>query len=118
MQWENLVGTIITGFQLERDSITFLTADGPLRFKAEGDEGSVTWIDAVNDLNAFPGQVLEAFRSGNPASLPDNPPAGTFAENIPWASDFYKIRTVRGYLDLTLYNDNIGYYGGWLQFVR
>jgi hypothetical protein len=115
MRWQQLKGKKIEGFTHTQEAITFSTADGPLKFVATGECCSQSWIDAVNELGAFPGTVLEAAEVDGPEGddAPQPAVAQEFTEYL--RVYFYKIKTDRGYLDLTMYNDSNGYYGGELE---
>lgn len=114
MQFSDLKGKKIVGYSHDADSITFDTDSGQVRFKAVGDCCSTSWIGDVNDLGAFPGVVIDAEEVDE--SVFDGEPVGAPIDlDVLTLVYFYKIRTDRGYLDITMYNNGNGYYGGWLQ---
>lgn len=116
MYWTELKGLTVYGFSHDAGAIVFKTSIGERRFYADGDCCSSSWIDAVNDCNAFPGKVLEASEDDGP-QYDDGPyPNFKVPQEYPDSvrTYFYKLRTDKGYFDLTMYNNSNGYYGGSL----
>lgn len=113
MRWEDLVGKTINRIVHKSEGLAICTDEEKIIFVVEGDCCSESWIDAINDTGAFPGKVLEASVCGAPEDTPRLRQDGLQESNTAY---FYKLKTTRGYFDLTLYNTSNGYYGGELRW--
>lgn len=117
MAWKHLVGKTILSFEKTSNGIVFNTPDGNVEFSAWGDCCSYSWVDSIEELSAFPGVVLVATAEDGPQgeSAPD--PKVKQEEPEYLRVYFFKLKTDKGYFDLTMYNDSNGYYGGELREV-
>jgi len=103
-----LVGKAITGLRLAEDqkALLFLTDDGDVKVRCDGDCCSYTWIEHI-ELPAlgFPAKVISAEEL-------DMPDQGAMPECDVVAYYGFKIVTDKGELIIDYRNESNGYYGG------
>lgn len=91
--------------------LAFECKDGEiLYFEAEGECCSKSWIESIEDFNAFPGTVKECLAVEGPG----------FREHhkSEFKNYFFKIKTDKGYFDIEMRNESNGYYGGNLNQIK
>lgn len=106
-----LLGTTIQEMKIAQDkqSLLFVTADGPLVAKVDGDCCSHSWIEHVElPVNGFPATV----KAAEDIPMPDL--GNGDAECRQYYG--YKLTTDKGDIIIDYRNDSNGYYGGSIWF--
>jgi hypothetical protein len=108
-----MVGRTITGMKIADDkkALLFLTTDGEVIARADGDCCSDSWIENVDEpALGYPATVVSVENCDLPGSVEDHP------EYESLAVFGIKIATDRGEILIDFRNSSNGYYGGDLTW--
>lgn len=106
-----LIGKVIKEIKIaqDREALLFITEDGEIRAKVDGDCCSCSWIENVDlPVNGFPATVTAA----EDILMPDL--GNGDAECRQYYG--YKLTTDKGDIVIDYRNDSNGYYGGSIWF--
>ncbi len=109
----------VTGTEKDSDKITFITATGET-YILEHDQDcceSVTVEDvigSVDDLMGHPILIAEESSNKDDGFIDPDPDKTSRAESCTWT--FYKLATIKGYVDIRWFGQSNGYYSEYVNF--
>ncbi len=109
-----LLGKTITEINVEPDQIHFLASDGKryMMYHEQDCCESVYVEDVVGDIEDLIGNpVLRAEESTNR----NDPPSGNFCDDS-YTWTYYKLATIKGYVDIRWFGTSNGYYSESVDF--
>lgn len=114
MYWNELKGLKIDRATVDSDGITMWIGGVEIRWNAEGDCCSVSFIDmsSVDGLDALEDAIVLETTPEDNYSVCESEEEFDHEYRKTY---FYKLRTDKGYFSVTMYNDSNGYYGGSLE---
>jgi hypothetical protein len=118
--WD-IVGKTILAVEItqDRESVMFNTDDGVIKFVAEGDCCSRSWIEDF-DHEGIVGSTVTKIEEIEVPPSPDDLMDTKYPENQQDYDKayFFKLTTTSGNFTIEMRNSSNGYYGGWLEEVR
>ena len=122
-EFEALLGKTLTKIDINRggtsDTITFHCEDGTFYQQIHHQDccESVTIDDIVGDINDLIGTpILKAEEAINPPLINDDENGQEYWYSATWT--FYKLATVKGYVDIKWYGESNGYYSEAVYFEQ
>lgn len=115
-KFSDLVGKTLASVRNQNDEvIEFVTDDGALYRLTHLQDccESVKVVDITGDLTDLIGTPILVAEE---ASNRDNPPRSDGAESHTWT--FYKLRTIKGSVDIRWYGESNGYYSESVDFIK
>lgn len=118
-QIEDLVGKTLTEITDTTDHIIFTCSDGKQyqMYHSQDCCESVTVEDIVGDLNDLIGTpILKAEEVVSSDHNPEGVEVPEYQESFTWT--FYKLATIKGYVDIRWYGESNGYYSESVDFIE
>lgn len=115
-----LKNKIITEIKEEGDSLTFRTAQGDLKMYHEKDCCESVYIESIvgdlKDLVGHPVLVAEESTNSDLPPIVDDQEEETECGERSYTWTFYKLATIKGYVDIRWYGESNGYYSEGVDF--
>lgn len=112
--------TSVTGAEKDSEKITFVTTTGEVyeMYHYQDCCESVTVEDVVGDVSDLIGHPLQIAAESTSAEddfIDPDPEKTRCAESCTWT--FYKLATIKGYVDIRWFGESNGYYSESVSFV-
>jgi len=121
--FSELVGKVLTEIKVNEEHITFITDEGEQykMYHAQDCCENVYVEDIVGDINDLIGSpIILAEEVINPEPSSEEDILKT-AESNSWGSctwTFYKLATIKGYVDIRWFGESNGYYSEDVDFIK
>jgi len=110
VDFESLLGKVLKEVDVGSDNIKFVTVDGEV-YNMYHDQDcceSVTVESVVGDVQDLIGVPLLVAEESSSNENPEGAVVSEYQESFTWT--FYKLATIKGYVDIRWYGESNGYY--------
>jgi hypothetical protein len=117
VDFASLLGKTLTSVEVEHDTIRFSTDDGAvyLMYHSQDCCESVSVESVVGDVSDLIGNPLLLAEEVNNGDRPADVPAPEYVDSETWT--FYKLATIKGYIDIRWHGESNGYYSESVDFA-
>ena len=115
--FDTLIGKVFTSIEQTDDTMTFYCADGSQykMFHYQDCCESVTIDDICGDLDDLIGSPILIAEESRSDTNPEGVDIG-YQDSFTWT--FYKLATIKGYVDIRWYGESNGYYSEEVSLVQ
>jgi len=110
VNFESLLGKVLKEVDVDNDNIKFVTVDGEV-YNMYHDQDcceSVSVESVVGDVQDLIGVPLLVAEESSSNENPEGAEVRNYQDSFTWT--FYKLATIKGYVDIRWYGESNGYY--------
>jgi len=110
VNFESLLGKVLKEVDVDNDNIKFVTVDGEV-YNMYHDQDcceSVSVESVVGDVQDLIGVPLLVAEESSSNENPEDAEVPNYQDSFTWT--FYKLATIKGYVDIRWYGESNGYY--------
>jgi len=110
VNFESLLGKVLKEVDVDNDNIKFVTVDGEV-YNMYHDQDcceSVSVESVVGDVQDLIGVPLLVAEESSSNENPEGAEVPNYQDSFTWT--FYKLATIKGYVDIRWYGESNGYY--------
>ena len=118
IDFSSLVGKVMKEVDVGNDNIKFVTVDGEV-YNMYHDQDcceSVSVESVVGDVQDLIGVPLLVAEESSSNANPDGAEVSEYQESFTWT--FYKLATIKGYVDIRWYGESNGYYSEGVSLYK
>lgn len=117
-EFKDLIGKTLTHIANNGDEIVFTTSDGEIYRQHHHQDccESVDIEDIIGDLNDLIGSPILVAEESTSEEDPEGFEPPKYRESFTWT--FYKLATIKGYVDIRWYGSSNGYYSESVSFEK
>ena len=110
VDFESLLGKVMKEVDVGNDNIKFVTVDGEVynMYHCQDCCESVSVESVVGDVQDLIGVPLLVAEESSSGENPEGAEVSEYQESFTWT--FYKLATIKGYVDIRWYGESNGYY--------
>ena len=118
IDFSSLLGKVMKEVDVGNDNIKFVTVDGEVynMYHCQDCCESVSVESVVGDVQDLIGVPLLVAEQSSSNANPDGAEVSEYQESFTWT--FYKLATIKGYVDIRWYGESNGYYSEGVSLYK
>ena len=118
IDFSSLLGKVMKEVDVGNDNIKFVTVDGEVynMYHRQDCCESVSIESIVGDVQDLIGVPLLVAEESSSYANPDGAEVSEYQESFTWT--FYKLATIKGYVDIRWYGESNGYYSEGVSLYK